>query len=154
MGQPKIFHVLVVEDNPADASLIMRFLASGQKPMKVQVVEDGLEAIEYLERTGQYESAPRPDIVLLDLNLPRKDGWEVLGEVKSKPQFRNIPVLVMTTSSAERDVEKAYALNANSFMVKPSDLTRFQTLLKAVEMYWMDAVELPSREPRVFTAQG
>lgn len=144
MGKGKAIDVLLVEDNPGDARLAIEALKESKVLNKVYVVEDGVLAMEFLKRTGGYEDAPVPDIVLLDLNLPRKDGREVLEEIKTDPILKHIPVVILTTSQAEEDIVKSYTLHANCYISKPIDLDQFMKVIKAIEDFWLTIVKLPS----------
>ncbi len=135
--------ILLVEDNPGDVRLTQEALKDGKVSNRLSVVEDGAEAIAFLCRQDRYEDAPRPDLILLDFNLPKKDGREVLAEIKSDPNLRRIPVVVMTTSRAEEDVLKAYDLHANCYITKPIDLEQFLGVVKAIEDFWLSIVKLP-----------
>lgn len=136
--------ILLVEDNPGDARLAAEAFKEGTVPTRLHVVPDGIEAMSFLRRQGSYESAPRPQLVLLDLNLPRKDGREVLAEMKEDPGLRRIPVIVLTTSQAESDISRVYDLHANCYIVKPVDFDRFIDVVKGIEDYWCTLVKLPS----------
>jgi CheY-like chemotaxis protein len=134
---------LLVEDNPGDARLTQEALRDARVLNQLDVVHDGVEALAWLRREGAYAEAPRPDLILLDLNLPRKDGREVLAEIKSDPELRRIPVVILTTSGDERDVLAAYDLHANSYVVKPVDLDQFITIMKSIKDFWFQIVKLP-----------
>ena len=136
--------VLLVEDNPGDVRLTMEALKENRIYNNINVVMDGVEALAFLRREGKYAGAARPDIILLDLNLPRKDGREVLAEIKSDDDLKCIPVIVLTTSQAEEDILKAYGLNANCYITKPVDLNQFMKVVKCVEDFWLSMVKLPS----------
>ena len=138
--------ILLVEDSPDDVELTRQGLKEGKVWHNLSVVADGVEALEFLRRQGKYGDAPQPDIILLDLNLPRKDGSEVLEEVKADPQLKHIPVVVLTTSNAEQDILKSYKLHANSYITKPVDLDQFFSVIKALEDFWLTVVRLPPRE--------
>lgn len=140
-GKP--IEILLVEDNPGDVRLTREALKDGKVLNRLNVVTDGVEAMEYLRRKGQYAAAPRPDVILLDLNLPRKDGREVLAELKTDPDLKRIPVVVLTTSDAEKDVLRAYDLHANCYITKPMDLMQFTTVVRAAEDFWLTIVKLP-----------
>jgi CheY-like chemotaxis protein len=140
--------VLLVEDNPGDVRLTREALKEGKVCNNLSVVADGVEAMAYLRRQGRYADASRPDVILLDLNLPKKDGREVLEEVKSDPALRSIPVVVLTSSEAERDIARAYALHANCYITKPVDLDQFITVVKSIEDFWFSIVKLPQEGPR------
>jgi chemotaxis family two-component system response regulator Rcp1 len=136
--------VLLVEDNPGDVRLTQEALKEGHIMNNLNVVQDGVEAIEFLNRRGKYANSPRPDLILLDLNLPRKDGGEVLQEIKSDPNLRRIPVMVLTTSSAEKDMHNAYNLHANCYITKPVDLNQFLEVVRSIEHFWFHIVTLPT----------
>jgi len=135
--------VLLVEDNPADVRLTEEAFKEGRVMNDLSVVSDGMEAMEFLRREGKYAHAPRPDLVLLDLNLPRKNGREVLEEIKSDPELRRIPVMVLTTSKAEQDLHNAYNLHANCYVTKPVDLDQFLNVVRSIEHFWFNIVTLP-----------
>lgn len=136
--------VLLVEDSPGDVRLTREALKEGKVRNNLSVVSDGVEAMEFLRREGKYADAPRPDIVLLDLNMPRKDGREVLAEMKSDESLKRIPVVILTTSEAEQDILKTYDLHANCYLTKPVDLEQFISIVKSVEDFWLTIVQLPS----------
>lgn len=142
---PDSFDILLVEDNPGDARLAQEALKEGRMTSRLKVVVDGVEAMAYLRRDGQYAEVARPHLVLLDLNLPRKDGRQVLAEMKADSDLRRIPVVVLTTSQAEQDVLKSYDLHANCYITKPVDLDRFISVVRSIEEYWCSVVTLPSR---------
>jgi CheY-like chemotaxis protein len=135
--------ILLVEDNQADVRLTIEALKEGRIANNLSVARDGLEALAFLRKTGKFSNAPDVDLILLDLNLPKKDGREVLADIKSDPRLRRIPVVVMTTSKAEEDIVKCYDLHANSYVVKPIDLDKFIEVVKAIEEYWVSIVTLP-----------
>jgi CheY-like chemotaxis protein len=134
---------LLVEDSPSDVRLTREALRESQLLNNLSVVGDGIEALSYLRRQDGYAEAVHPDLVLLDLNLPKKDGREVLAEIKADPALRRIPVVVLTTSSAEEDVIKTYDLHANCYITKPLDLDRFIRVIKSIEDFWVGVVKLP-----------
>lgn len=140
-------HILLVEDNPGDARLILEALKESKLKTQVSMVTDGVEAMAFLRREGRYANALRPDIMLLDLNLPRKDGRELLEEIKNDPSFKLIPVLVLTTSSSHDDIVSSYARHANSYITKPADMDEFLEVVKSVESFWFDIAKLPPRDP-------
>lgn len=140
----KIFNILLVEDNPADRKLISHLFKSCTVSCLLHMVKDGEEAIEFVFRRGKFIDSPQPDLVLLDLNMPNKDGRDVLKEIKTDPLLRRIPVIVLTTSSSDLDVCTAYDYQANSYIQKPGDLGEFQSIIKVIEQYWLNIVELPS----------
>ena len=140
-GRPVI--ILLVEDNPGDVLLTEEALQEGKVCNDLYVAEDGMEAIAFLRREGKYEDMPRPDVILLDLNLPRMDGREVLAEIKADPDLKRIPVVILTTSSADEDILKSYDLHANCYITKPVDLDQFIAVVKSVEDFWFTIVKLP-----------
>jgi len=135
--------ILLVEDSPADVRLTREALKQYKVLNKLSVVGDGEQAIAFLRQEGEYADVPRPDLLLLDLNLPKKDGREVLEEIKKDEKLRRIPVVVLTTSKAEEDVLKAYDLNANCYVTKPVDLDQFMKVVKSVGCFWLSIVKLP-----------
>ncbi|HEX8274217.1 MAG TPA: response regulator [Longimicrobiaceae bacterium] len=135
--------VLLVEDNPGDVRLTREALKEGKIRNNLHVARDGVEALAFLRREGGHADAPRPDVILLDLNLPRKDGREVLGEVKGDPALRQIPVVILTSSQAEEDICRAYDLHANCYISKPVDLDQFIRVVKSIEDFWFTVVKLP-----------
>jgi CheY-like chemotaxis protein len=135
--------ILLVEDNPGDVRLTREVLKEGRIHNTLNVVGDGVEALAFLRREGKYAEAEPQDLVLLDLNLPKKDGREVLAEMKSDPVLRRIPVIILTTSSAELDVLTAYDLHANCYITKPVDLDQFVTVVRSIEDFWLAIVKLP-----------
>jgi chemotaxis family two-component system response regulator Rcp1 len=135
--------ILLVEDNPADVRLTREALKEAKVRNQLHVVEDGVAAMEFLTRHGQYADAPRPDLILLDLNLPKKDGREVLEDIKMDDNLKRIPVVVLTTSQAEEDIVKSYNLHANCYVTKPVDLDQFITIVKSIEDFWLTIVKLP-----------
>lgn len=136
----KPIEILLVEDNPADVRLTQEALREGKVRNNLQVARDGVEALELLRREG----APRPDLILLDLNLPRKDGREVLAVIKADDALKTIPVVVLTTSSAEADILKSYSLHANCYITKPVDLEQFVQVVKSIDDFWLTVVRLPN----------
>lgn len=141
LGRP--IEILLIEDNAADVRLTQEALREGKVRNNLTVARDGEEALQMLRRSGGYASAPRPDLVLLDLNLPRKDGREVLAIMKGDDELRRIPVVVLTTSSAEADVLRSYDLHANCYIVKPVDLEQFVGVVKSIDDFWLTIVRLP-----------
>ncbi len=135
--------ILLVEDNPGDARLTIEAMREAKVHNQMHVVEDGVEAMQFLRRQGRYGDAPRPDLILLDLNLPKKDGREVLAEVKADPALKRIPVVVLTTSRAEEDVLRAYDLHANCYVTKPVDLAQFMKIVAQIDEFWVNVVTLP-----------
>ncbi len=144
MKENKIIEILLVEDNPGDVRLTKEALKEGSVPSNMNVVMDGAEAILYLQKEGKYEDSPRPDLILLDLNLPKKDGREVLSTIKNDSSLKRIPVVVLTTSNAETDILKAYDLHANCYITKPVDFNKFIDVINAIEQFWLTMVRLPS----------
>ena len=142
MGRP--IEILLVEDNPGDVRLTREALREAKVINNLSVAQDGVEALAYLRREGQYTDVPRPDLILLDLNLPRKDGREVLAEIKEDAKLKRIPVVVLTTSKAEEDILKSYNLHANCYIAKPVDLDQFLTVIQQIEGFWLTIVQLPS----------
>ena len=139
----KPVHVLLVEDNPGDVRLTREALKDAKLAINLHVVGDGLEAMAFLRHEGDYASKPRPDLVLLDLNLPKKDGREVLADIKNDVDLRRIPVVVITTSKAEEDILKSYDLHANCYITKPLDLDQFVIVVHSIEQFWLTIVKLP-----------
>jgi CheY-like chemotaxis protein len=137
--------VLLVEDNPGDVRLTQEAFKDAKVHMDLHVVNDGVEAMEFLRRGRGFETSPRPDLVLLDLNLPRKDGREVLAEIKDDPELRTIPVVILTTSASEADVQRTYLLHANCFISKPVDMEGFLTVVQSIDEFWLSVVRLPGR---------
>jgi chemotaxis family two-component system response regulator Rcp1 len=135
--------ILLVEDNPGDVRLTQECFKESKISNNLSVVMDGQEAIDFLQQKGKFANAPRPDLILLDLNLPRKDGREVLAEIKADPDLRKIPVVVLTISKAEQDVLKTYDMHANCFITKPIDLDQFAVIVKSIEDFWLTIVRLP-----------
>ncbi len=140
-GRP--VEILLVEDNLGDVGLTRETLKDSKLLNHMSVVNDGVEAMAYLRREGKYVNATRPDLILLDLNLPKKDGREVLAEIKTDEQLRRTPVVVLTTSSAEQDILKTYDLHANCYITKPVNLDQFSAVVKAIEEFWFTIVKLP-----------
>lgn len=139
-----VINILMVEDNPGDVRLTLEALKDGAAKNRLHVVEDGEQAIAFLNRERGYQDSPQPDLILLDLNLPRKDGREVLAEIKSNKDLRRIPIIVLTTSESEEDICQAYELHANCFITKPVDLDRFLEIVRFIERFWFSVVRLPS----------
>ncbi len=136
--------ILLVEDSPSDADLTEEAFSEGKVLNNLHWVQDGVEALAFLYQQGNYVDAPRPDLILLDLNLPKKDGREVLAQIKGNPSLKLIPVIILTTSAAERDIVKTYELNANCYITKPIDLEEFIGVVKLIEKFWLALVKLPS----------
>lgn len=146
MSDGRLINILLVEDNPADVRLTQEALKeAAHARTRLHVAGDGVEALEFLHRQGSFAAAPRPDLMLLDLNLPRVDGRQVLAEVKGDPELRRIPVVVLTTSPSEDDILHAYDQHVNSYIRKPVDLDQFLHVLRAIDDYWLGSVCLPPR---------
>ncbi|HEX5683508.1 MAG TPA: response regulator [Ideonella sp.] len=143
----RAIEILMVEDNPGDVRLTREALKHHKVSNELHVVEDGVAALDFLHRRPPYEQAPRPDLVLLDLNLPRKDGRQVLASIKSDELLKTIPVVILTTSQAEEDVVRAYKLNANCYVTKPVDFEQFKRIVQGIEQFWLTVVTLPPRQP-------
>ena len=137
--------ILLVEDNPGDARLAVEALKDSKIRNNLYHVKDGVEAMEFLRQRGEFVGVPVPDLILLDLNLPRKDGREVLEEIKEDAELKVVPVVVLTTSEAERDLVRSYGLHANAYVVKPIDLDRFIEVVQAIEDFWFAIVKLPPK---------
>jgi chemotaxis family two-component system response regulator Rcp1 len=137
--------ILLVEDNKADVRLIEEALKNSSLTYDMAMVRDGVAAMAYLHQSGEYATASRPDLIILDLNLPKKDGREVLAEIKTNPQFKRIPVIVLTTSKNEDDIQQSYDLNANCFITKSRNLSQLFTIVRRIEEFWLTTVTLPSQ---------
>lgn len=142
------FVILLVEDNPADVRLTKEALVNGKVKHDLRVVSDGVEALAFLRHQGPFRKAPTPDLILLDLNLPLKDGRQVLAEIKSDPDLMRIPVIILTTSQAEEDILEAYNLYANGYIVKPVDLEQFFGVIRHIKEFWMSIVALPPNDSK------
>jgi chemotaxis family two-component system response regulator Rcp1 len=138
-----MLRILLIEDNPGYIALTVEAFKESRLPNQLEIVEDGQEAMDFLRRRGQYENSERPDIILLDLNLPKKDGREVLSEIKGDPALKRIPVIVLTTSKEEEDVVKAYESYANCYIRKPEDLVGFWEVVRKTEDFWLTVAKLP-----------
>ena len=138
--------MLLVEDNPDDVDLTIEALEDTKVANRLHVVTDGVAALSFLRREGKYVQAPRPAVILLDLNLPKKDGREVLADIKADPILRRIPVIILTTSSADEDIQRAYDMHANCFITKPVDFEQFVQVVQAIENFWLTVVQLPSSQ--------
>ncbi len=147
-AEGKPIDILLVEDSPGDARLTEEALKESKVLNRLHLARDGMEALAFVRREGAFSMAPRPDIILLDLNLPKKDGREVLAELKDDPALKNIPVVVLTTSKAEQDVLKAYELHANCYITKPVDFDKFMSVVRQIEDFWLTIVKLPSATDR------
>ncbi len=142
----KAFEILLVEDNQSYVNLMMEALEESQVPTNLSVVMDGAEALAFVHRENKYANAPRPDIILLDLNLPKKKGQKVLEEIKNDPDLKRIPVVIFTVSSAEQDILRSYNLHANCYIIKPKDLDEFIAVVKSIINFWSTVVKLPPGE--------
>ncbi len=142
----KAIDILLVEDSPGDIRLAQEALKESKVRNKLFVVEDGVEAMAFLRQQGRYAEAPRPDLILLDLNLPRKSGREVLTEIKNDQELRRIPVVVLTVSRAEEDILRSYDNHANCYITKPLDFSQFMEITKSIEQFWLTIVKLPPKQ--------
>ena len=140
----KPIEILLVEDNPGDSRLAKEALKDSKLLNNLYIAEDGVEAMNFLHQTGKYIRMPRPDLIILDLNLPKKDGREVLAEIKTDVDLKRIPVVILTISKAEEDILKTYNLHANCFITKPIDLDQFMKVVKSIEDFWLTIVKLPN----------
>jgi CheY-like chemotaxis protein len=141
----KQIEILIVEDNEGDVGLIEEVFEEAKIKNNIHVAEDGEEAVLYLHSSGTFSGSRRPDLILLDLNLPKKDGREVLREIKEDSNLKNIPVVVLTTSTAKKDILRAYDLHANAYVTKPLDFDQFMKVVGSIENFWLEIVQLPSR---------
>ena len=142
---PDSVEILLVEDSPGDARLAQEGLSQCKIHNTLNIVDDGVKAMAFLNRQGEYAAAPRPDLILLDLNLPRKDGRQVLREIKEDARFKTIPVVILTTSRADEDISKSYSLHANCYVTKPLDLKQFLDVVRSIEDFWFTTVRLPAK---------
>lgn len=142
----KLLQILLVEDSKSDAVLISETLSESKFLNQLSIVRDGVEATDYLYKRGKYQDVTRPDLILLDLNLPKKNGRELLAEIKADDNLKTIPIVILTTSSDETDILKSYQLHANCYLVKPVDLEKFVEVVKSIENFWLALVELPLHE--------
>ena len=143
MENQKIVEILLVEDNPGDARLILDAFKDGRVKNNLHIVDDGVEATDFLFKRNQYQNAPRPDLIILDLNLPKKSGLEVLADIKVDENLKSIPVIILTSSNSEEDVIRSYNLHANCYLAKQMDLNKFFELVKSIEDFWLSLVKLP-----------
>jgi chemotaxis family two-component system response regulator Rcp1 len=144
LDKARAIHILLIEDNPGDVRLTREVLKEGRIHNQLSVVTDGEKALQFLRKEGEFSNTPMPDIILLDLNLPKKDGREVLAEIKSDPFLLRIPVIVLTTSNAEQDVLNTYSHHANCYITKPVDFNQFIGVIKTFEDFWLNIVKLPA----------
>jgi len=142
----KIVDILLVEDNAGDARLAQEALKESKVKNQLHIVNDGMEATDFLFKRNNYKDAPSPDLIILDLNLPKKDGREVLAEIKADENLKRIPVVILTISKAEEDIMKSYDLHANCFITKPLDLNKFLEVVKSIEDFWLTIVKLPNHK--------
>ncbi len=142
----KAVEILLIEDNPGDVRLTVEALKESKIINNLNVVDDGIEALSYLQKEGIYKDKPRPDLIILDLNLPKKDGREVLGEIKSNDSLKQIPIVILTTSEVEEDIIKSYELHANCYIIKPVNMEQFIKVVKSVGDFWFSIVMLPPGE--------
>ncbi len=143
MQNLKFVEILLIEDNPGDARLTQEALKEGKVKNNLQIVYDGVEATDFLFKRNKYQNAPRPDLIILDLNLPKKNGQEVLAEIKADLNLKSIPVIILTISKAEEDIVRSYNLHANCFLIKPIDLNQFFEVVRSIEDFWLTLVKLP-----------
>ncbi len=143
MENLKLVEILLIEDNPGDARLTQEALKEGKVKNNLHIVIDGAEATDFLFKRNQYQNAPRPDLIILDLNLPKKSGLEVLTEIKNDESLKSIPVIILTSSNAEEDVIRSYNLHANCYLAKQMDLNKFFEVVKSIEDFWLTLVKLP-----------
>ena len=144
LEQNRPVEILLVEDNPGDERLTREALKEGKVYSNLHWVKDGVEALDFLRHKGRFSGSPRPDIILLDLNLPKKDGREVLSDIKNDDELKRIPVVILTTSKAEEDVMRTYNLHANCYVTKPVDLEKFIVVVKSIDAFWLTVVTLPN----------
>lgn len=146
VAESSLLQVLLVEDNPGDVRLTEEAFKDAKVQLEMHVAVDGVEAMEFLHREGKFADCPRPDLILLDLNLPRKDGRDVLAEIKGDPSLMTIPVVILTTSASDVDIESSYMLHANCYISKPVDMEGFLTVVKSIDDFWLSVVKLPPRD--------
>ena len=144
--ESSLLQVLLVEDNPGDVRLTEEAFKDAKVQLEMHVAVDGIEAMEFLRREGKFAESPRPDLILLDLNLPRKDGRDVLAEIKGDPWLMSIPVVILTTSASDVDIESSYMLHANCYISKPVDMEGFLTVVKSIDDFWLTVVKLPPKD--------
>jgi chemotaxis family two-component system response regulator Rcp1 len=146
INETRPIEILLIEDSPSDTALTIEALEEGKIANNLSHVEDGVEAMEFLRRQGKYKNAPRPDLIMLDLNLPRKDGREVLVEIKNDEGLKIIPIIVLTTSRSDKDILQSYKLNANCYITKPVDFRQFMDVVRSIEKFWLSVVTLPQTQ--------
>jgi len=146
ISETRPIEILLVEDSPSDTALTIEALKGGKVVNRLNHVEDGVEALAYLRREGKYSNAGKPDLIMLDLNLPRKDGREVLEELKSDPVLKTIPVIVLTTSRSDKDILRSYELHANCYITKPVEFSNFLDVVRSIEQFWLTVVTLPQEK--------
>jgi len=144
-GTAPLVDVLLVEDNPGDARLVQEALAENNLELNLHIVRDGMQALAFVNQEGEYADAPTPDLVLLDFNLPMRDGREVLANIKNDPVLKRLPVVILSSSEAEQDILQSYDLHANCYIQKPLDFEQFTTVIKSVGNFWFNIVKLPKR---------
>ena len=145
MATGRSVEILLVEDNPADVLLMKEALQEGKMSNNLHIAGNGDEAMDFLRKRGKFENAVRPDLIMLDLNLPKKDGMEVLAEVKNDPDLKKIPIVIITTSRSEEDIDKTYSLHANAYVTKPVSVRQFFDVVQEIEDFWFTIVKLPSK---------
>ena len=143
MENLKLAEILLIEDNPGDARLMEEAFKDGKVKNILHIIDDGVEATDFLFKRNKYSNAPRPDLIILDLNLPKKNGQEVLAEIKANPDLKSIPVIILTISKADEDIIRSYNLHANCFLNKPINLNKFFEVVKSIEDFWLTIVKLP-----------
>ena len=148
VSETRPIEILLVEDSPSDTALTIEALDEGKIANNLTHVEDGIEAMDCLRQKGKYKNSPRPDLIMLDLNLPKKDGREVLAEIKNDPDLKIIPIIVLTTSRSDKDILQSYELNANCYITKPVDFKQFMDVVKSIEKFWLTVVTLPQKTGR------
>ncbi len=146
MNQGCSKEILLIEDNPADARLMEVIFKDCRRSIRLSNARDGVDAMDFLRKKGKYANAPRPDLILLDLNLPNMDGREVLAEIKSDPELKRIPVAILTASDAEEDILQSYGMHANCYLIKPVDLDKFKEMVKSIVDFWFRIAKLPPRD--------
>ena len=143
MENLKLAEILLIEDNPGDARLMEEAFKDGKVKNILHIIDDGVEATDFLFKRNKYSNAPRPDLIILDLNLPKKNGQEVLAEIKANPDLKSIPVIILTISKADEDIIRSYNLHANCFLNKPINLNKFFEVVKSIEDFWLTILKLP-----------